>query len=332
MNPAIIRSDVRLSDLDWVKPLASWKAPPAFDHGPQLAALLNATGTRVILDVAGVIHCSPIDVPGATFTLEGSAGGCSGNVIGCTVLAKLDPLQSHVLAIGGGPQSVTGPTLRNLYVRSHTAEGNTVKLTGGDAVRILSGQQIELDNVQVEGFDRAVAVVPVSRLTGLTLRRLRLKPLGVGVTIDSAAENLSETSVAAIVVDQLNQVGGTIALHVRRPVAKCLTITGGICESQTLASLLIDGGRAMASGMYLENAPIAGKRPPAIAVRGGAQVYMRLGNHSGAFVDALSGARLDVDETTLEMLRDSRSGQVLPIRASELPLGLPPVWTPPVAA
>lgn len=330
MNPNVICSDVRLSDLDWVQPVNNWKAPPRVDHGPQLAELLNKTGTRVILDVAGVVHCSPIDVPNATFTLEGSAGGCSGNVIGCTVLGKFDPAQTHVLSIGGGTQSVTGPTLRNLFVRSHVADGNLVKETGGDAIRILSGQSIEVDNVQIVGFDRCISVDVVSRLTGLTLRRLRLKPIGVGITVDSPIENLSNSSCAAIVIEQLNQGGGTIALHVRRPVAKCISVLGGICEAQTLASLVFDGGRAKVDGIYLENAPVLGKRPPAFAVRNGAKVAVYNSNHCGAFVDVWSEATFDVDAITLETLRDSRSGQVLPIKASELPLGLPAVWTPPV--
>jgi len=311
-------SDIRLSECDWVQPSATPSAPKLFDHGPELSRLLNATGTRVILDVPGYVYCSPIAVPTASFTLEGSCAGTSGSTTGCTVLGKFDEAQASILTIGDTGSTSTGVRLENLFFRDN-------KKTGGDCLRIYSGNNITIDNVQVDAFENALAVIMAGRIGSLRIQTFATKPLGTGVLIDNP--DGFESSCAGWTISGFSCIGGKIALHVKKLVPRTLTVFGGLAENQTVCGLYFGDGRATVIGWYGETAPQT-KRAPAIAALHGAYVKCLGCSVTGAYEDAPSTIDLSCESNVNSRVDYGTatapgSMSVLPVMTRDLPAGFP---------
>lgn len=323
-DPNIIRSDVRLSECDWIEPVATWSRPPGKDHGPKLAALYNSPMTRIIADVAGCIDHGPIDMVRCSFTLEGTAGGVAGGC-GGTVFRPLTPDQPYMIALDKSEASTAvGVTIRDVAFMTPTRDFESA----GDCLRIHRAHNLAIDNVTIDRFDRGIVVDVTGHAYSLELARISLRKTRLGILVDS---DQPRTSAAGLVLRHVLASGGEIGVWIRRGAFYTASIEGGIIENNTLAGVLIDGGKVALTGTYLENNRDAdGNMPPALAVRGTARVSLRATSDNGRFVDTTDGAVLVDDASCLAGRLDgshhpnvNQSRQVLPIRTAELPKGFP---------
>lgn len=328
----LVRSDVRLSEQDWLEPVANWDIPPRKDHAAELARLYNAPGTRVVCDVAGIVHHSPILCADGSVSIEGSSMSGAGGRIGGTVFRPMPTatppgeMAAPLLTLGDGKYSPpVGTRIRNVMFRGYGG--------AGQAIVIAQAQNLELDGVQVIDFAEAVAIEAAGRVAGVVIRGLAVRGRR-GVVIDAvgSAASSSASSTAGVAIENMTMVGGEIAIWSQRG-ARTMVIEGGVCEAQTVAGILIDSGLAEIRNWYGESGRVGGRKVPAIAVRGTAQVVARMCRFNGCFVDQAAGAAL-IQEHCHDAFRDAGSGQVLPIRLGELPTGFPAwqIGPPPAAA
>lgn len=321
----LICSDVRLSEMDWIEPVAGWHLPPGKDHGPQLAELYNKPMTRILADVAGCIDHGPIDVPRCSFTLQGTCGGPTIG-LGGTMFRPIKPDQPYMLAIDDSPYSAAvAVTIRDCVFKIPTRDFES----RGDCLRIHRGQNPAIENVQIDGFDRGLVVDVRGHFYGLSVNRLTLRKCRVGVLVDSDEQR---TSAAALLLRQVIASQGEIGIWIRRGFYTA-AIEGGIVESFSQAGVLIDAGRVAMTATYLENGRDAdGRHPPALAVRGRAQVSLRATSDNGRYWETGGGAMIFDDGSALFGRKDGTnhpntesSYAPVYVRTSELPRGFPQI-------